>query len=496
MPNLNISNLTQGDSQEDIIRKINNNFDSIVANGGGPQGKIGKTGPQGAVGPAGPKGDPGQEGRRGTQWFVQSTEPIGGSSDPIFVGDYWVNPSQGNKIFQYEDSGWVDTGANLKASEAFKLIEEISGPTGNKDAIVFGSPFPEKTTMVLSDSISTTTTANPNYSKLLLSTNGSNDYPILEFSKTDAPGIGTPTDYTRHPQFRWLSPVGSNYDLLFTVPQDGLTLSSGSGLELISTNGNVDISSSGSVDFNSAGVTKFTAGSDISFSLANNFFVTSSNFNMGSSSMNTSVPISITSNTTDYVFSSINENTSNSAGGVVIDTSTASNSSYLLDLTIGSTRYFGVRADGRIEGSRMVQGRCQFVGNSTNTAGSYAATGTGNIWFIGYLEAFNGNFIEVDLNPTSGTKRYISIPQGNIITQSWGQYLKNNTAINLRIVASDTSKAIDGLYLSSNYGPGSLAPDKIFATAVLCLDLIIARGSSSTVTVYYNSDKGYAGILT
>jgi len=289
--------------------------------------------------------------------------------------------------------------------------------------------------------------------------------------------------------------VGSNYDLLFTVPQDGLTLSAGGGLELISTSGNVDISSSGFMNFNSGGVVKITAGSDVSFSLGSNFFVTSSNFNMGSSSMETNVPISITSNTTDYVFSSINENTSNSAGGVVIDTSTASSSSYLLDLTIGSTRYFGVRADGRIEGSRMVQGRTQFVGTSSDYDGSANGTTNQNIWSMGYNRVMNGNFVEVDLSPASGTQRYIGIPSGIIMTGSWGGYLKSNTAINVRIVAVDDSKPINGLYLSSTSFSGT--PDRVFSTPVLYLDLIIAKGSSATdITVYYNSDKGYAGILT
>jgi len=61
MPNLNIKALNVGDTQESIREKINSNFDSIVAAGGGPQGQQGQQGDQGPIGPAGPKGDPGQE---------------------------------------------------------------------------------------------------------------------------------------------------------------------------------------------------------------------------------------------------------------------------------------------------------------------------------------------------------------------------------------------------------------------------------------------------
>ena len=65
MPNLNILNLNSGDTQEDIREKINANFDSLVLNGGGPQGQQGEPGSQGPVGPAGAKGDAGQQGITG-----------------------------------------------------------------------------------------------------------------------------------------------------------------------------------------------------------------------------------------------------------------------------------------------------------------------------------------------------------------------------------------------------------------------------------------------
>ena len=54
MPTLNIQSLNLGDTQEVIIDKVNSNFDSIVANDGGPQGEKGDRGPQPTAGlPAG-----------------------------------------------------------------------------------------------------------------------------------------------------------------------------------------------------------------------------------------------------------------------------------------------------------------------------------------------------------------------------------------------------------------------------------------------------------
>lgn len=510
MPNLNISNLNQGDSQEDIIRKVNNNFDSIVSNGGGPQGIRGKTGPQGPVGAVGPKGDPGQQGTRGTKWFIQSTEPLGGVSDPIVIGDYWADPLQDNKIFQYSSSGWVDTGETLKAQESFKLVEGISGPTGNKDAIVFSTPFPDKTTMVLSDSISTTTTANPTYSKLLISTNGANDYPLVEFAKTNASGIGTPADYNRHPQFRWLTPVGTTYDLLFTVPQDSLTLQSGGSLDLLSTNGDLNITSAGSTTFTSDATMKFQSTNGSIFGEANVFTVNSSNLFISTGSLQTNCPVTVTSPSNNYVMEIINTNTSNSAGGLFVDVYTTSTTTYLMDFKISGTRYFGVRADGRIEGSKMIQGTSTFTGNSGNSYGSAGGGGgTNNQWLIGYTRANNGNFLEATFVPGSGSFAYLVFNAAGL-TDSWGTYLNPNTAMQLRIVyPGGSAQKINGLYVvksgsANGQTPGSSATsgphiyDSVaFSAGAVYADLVLYRGTtSSDLSIFYNNDLGDAGIIS
>jgi hypothetical protein len=98
MPTLTILSLNAGDTQQDIINKINANFDSLVLNGGGPQGQQGDQGEPGSIGSAGPKGDPGQQGTRGNRWFVQASQPLGGTTNPILNGDYWVDTITNNVI--------------------------------------------------------------------------------------------------------------------------------------------------------------------------------------------------------------------------------------------------------------------------------------------------------------------------------------------------------------------------------------------------------------
>jgi hypothetical protein len=114
MPNLTIINLNPGDTQEDLINKINQNFDSIVSNGGGPQGADGKQGDQGPVGPEGPIGDAGVPGERGTRWFLSNSTsgPAGGTApnSEILIGDYWVKTSTSAKrslLFMRQGGGFI-----------------------------------------------------------------------------------------------------------------------------------------------------------------------------------------------------------------------------------------------------------------------------------------------------------------------------------------------------------------------------------------------------
>ncbi len=500
MPTLNIQSLNLGDTQEVIIEKVNNNFDAIVANGGGPQGNKGDQGLQGAVGQAGPKGDPGEEGTRGTRWFVQSSEPTGGTSNPILVGDYWVQTLNNNSIFVYTETGWVDTGFNMQASEVFELVSGISGPTGNKNAIVISSPFPNLNTVVLSDSIPSTSTVNPTYSKLLISTNGSNDYPILEFSKTNASGLGTPADYNRHPQFRWLSPSGSNYDLLFSVPQDSFEIRTGGSLTLQSTsstvsllgNAGITITSGSSLTATSTGAMNFSSGSSI-------MTFTSQKFNLSSTLMSLGVPLTIVG--TSPVGTLLNLINTGTGDSLLIQSASSSTSNFLLRLISVGIERFSVRNDGKVTFNRTAN----YTSSKTSSTASYTVLISGTTysnWYYGpgsgtsggvsVYEFGEGNVMYADW--TTANKRIIGIPMVSG-SAGWIGYLANYESVTLRYYAAST-KPFDGISWFSGPPPSTIAPYDIFTTPASFVEVTIIRlASAASYKIYWSTCSGECGTL-
>jgi hypothetical protein len=509
MPNLNIKALNAGDTQESIREKVNSNFDSVVAAGGGPQGQQGDQGKQGPIGPAGPKGDPGQEGIRGTKWFVQGAEPIGGPSDPIRVGDYWVQTLSNNSIYEYTDSGWIDTGQNLKASEVFEVVSGISGPTGGKDAIVISSPFPELNTLVISDSAAATSTINPTYAKFLISSNGSNDYPILEFSKTNVGGIGTPADYNRHPQFRWLDPSGSNYDLLFSVPQDDFTVTSGGSMLLQSTSSTLNISGNGGLNITSGSQMTFTSTGAMSFSSGTSLMTFSSQkFNLTSSLLALNVPMTISGVTSQSPLLSLLS--SGSGDTLKIQSTSSSSSYYLLRLLSANTERFSVRNDGKVTFQRQVNA-------TNNTASSTPSddgpTGTGrsltstlsplgvdcDLWCYGPVSGTHSSFVTIyDFGPgnnmyanwTTSNKRVIYVDNVNNNPTNWGEWLSNNESITLVYYAA-SGKLFNGITYFAGSPPSSFTEFSTSASRVEVTHMNVG----STYKCYWSTCAGECGVL-
>lgn len=504
MPSLNILNLNAGDSQEDIIRKVNSNFDSVVSSGGGPKGPKGQDGPQGPVGPAGPKGDPGQQGTRGTKWFVQATGPTGGVNDPILIGDYWVDTFDENTIYQYQTTGWVNTNSNLQAEEVFKSLPGISGPGMNKNAIVFSSVFPQINTLVLSDAVANVDTANPTYAKVLISTNSNSDYPILEFSKTNATNIGAPIDYNRHPQFRWLNPASTNYNLLFTVPQDTLTIRSGGNLLIRSTNSSLSLYSNSTFNFSAGGNMSIVANSSVNINAKNGtatFSLTSSKAVLSSNKFQLSVPLTINNSSASFALNILNDFTPVSGvggGGLRVNTAASSSSYYIADFQSSGTRFFGVRADGRTELQQMVNGFTSFTGTAANAwANDGGGAGTNNVWIVGADVINNGNFILVDLTPTSGTERILLFPFGTGIPASytsWGTYLDNYSSIHIKIATVDETKKITGLSIAQTPTPGGAGTIEAFVTDATSVDVILVKGNGpNDFSLYYATCEGDCG---
>lgn len=100
---INLKELFSADSRENLVDKINFNFNKLLALGVGEEGEIGLTGGEG---PIGPFGNTGSQGVRGSSWFV------GAAADPnlltftdLLANDFYLN-SQTFTVWQYNGTTW------------------------------------------------------------------------------------------------------------------------------------------------------------------------------------------------------------------------------------------------------------------------------------------------------------------------------------------------------------------------------------------------------
>lgn len=492
MPTLNIINLNPGDTQETLVNKLNQNFDSIVANGGGPQGQDGPQGDQGPIGPAGPKGDQGVPGERGTRWFVSLTEPQGGSSGVgIVYGDYWVNTNSSNELYVYATGGWVSTGDFLQAQDVFTTISSIVGPGSvtTKSAIVQSSINPQNNTLVFSDGILTSGNvgnANPTYSKVLISTNSTNGFPLLEFAKSNL-ADGSPSDYNRHPYFSWKNPSGSDYGIRFIVPLDILDMISGGNFNITSTAGNVNISGITTSLFSSTSMTLSSGGTLNINSGTSNLLITSNQFTLSASSAFFSVPVSISGAFVGSSMFSL-ENTSTGGGINVNLLGTASTSRYLANFSSNSVSKFYVRSDGKVKFDKTNFAYSVFDSSTpTYTSGSI------NYYIIGSNRLTNGNRIAVNL--TGGASGIgISVPLNSGST-GLADYVGVGESITMNVFSSGTTtnKWFTGISYSTN--GTSLSGSPATFTATPSIIITVMRTGSSNWLIYY-STASVSGIFS
>lgn len=487
MPTLNIINLNTGDTQEVLVNKINQNFGSIVANGGGPQGQDGPQGDQGPVGPAGPKGDQGVPGERGTRWFVSLTEPQGGTAGVgIVYGDYWVNTSLENELYIYATGGWVPTGNFLEAQDVFTTLNSIVGPGGvtTKSAIVQSSINPQNNTLVFSDGVLTSGNvgnANPTYSKVLISTNSTNGFPLLEFAKSNL-ADGSPSDYNRHPYFSWKNPSGSDYGIRFIVPLDLLDIISGANFNITSTAGNVNING---ITTNLSSDTSMTLSSSGTFNInsgSSNLIITSNQLTLSSSSAFFSVPVSLSGAFVGNSMFSV-ENTSTGGGINVNLVGTANSSRFLANFSSASSSKFYVRSDGKIKFDKT-----NFAYSTYTSASPTYVSGSRNYYIIGSNVLTNGNRVVVNL--TSGaTGAGIGIPL-NTGTTGLADYVEVGESITMNIFSSSTTSSagwFSGISFSIN--GTTLAPACTPQTFSLTpsISVTVIRTGSSTWLIYYDT---------
>lgn len=246
MPNTNIQSLNYSDSQNQIVDKLNNNFDELIEIHGGVQGNIGITGGKGPIGSAGVQGSLGIKGPRGTRWFVRSSQP-GGTGTYAVEGDYWVEVST-SKIYIFTDSGWVDTGYTLSSQDIlFRDVTYTSIGGSSGTSITENQTSPSLYTFVLGDeSPEDAPLINRNLSKFVVSTDTSvDDGALLEFSKSDVED-GSISDYSSHPVFYWNSFNPSNLDLNFEIP---------GGKFIAGASGSMEISASSMTMESATGIT-------------------------------------------------------------------------------------------------------------------------------------------------------------------------------------------------------------------------------------------------
>lgn len=484
MPNLVIVNLTPGDTQEDLISKINQNFDSVVAAGGGPQGPDGPQGDQGPIGPIGPKGDQGVQGTRGTRWFISATDPSIGATagSSVVEGDYWVDTSVGKEVFVYTNSGFISTGTSLQAEDIFSTLPNIVGPGSitTKNAIVQSTPFPDSGTFVLSDTTLSASSANPTYAKFLISTNSSDTFPLLEFGKSDSPTIGTPADYNKHPFFSWKTPNFTDYGIKFVVPTDSLDIIAGQNLFLRSTSGNVEISGS-SATISATNSVSFSSGTSMTFNSGSSpFNVTSSNFNLSSTSATLNVPLTVSGSFTgNSIFSLANTGT---GGGISVNLfGNASASRFLFNSTVNSsTSRFYVRSDGKVKFDKT-----NFAYSVFNGSATYATGGT-NYWSLGPYMVTNGNRIVLSLSSGSNG---IAVPlyTGTTGYGGWGgDFVGIGESITLNVF-SGNSNGIEYVSITTNGTSNSQVSSALLGIPI-CVNITILRVSASSWRVFYQTN--------
>jgi hypothetical protein len=246
MPDLKLFRIEKGDSQKNLVDKINQNFSNIIVFGGGPYGKAGEEGAQGDPGLTGPVGSFGSPGNRGSIWSVGPIEP---SPTGGFSSDFWLDSSNFNNVYQLSSGSWLPYGFSLLGQDLFRVSEPVTTTSGNSSfsGYYLASINPELFNLVLSDSnISDgSVTANPQYSKVVVSIDGgATGKNLLEFNKSDFSNTVSFSSST--PRFFWSDRSTTNYNLSFRSGGNFLASITGNlTLNSQATNYDVNLRSSG-----------------------------------------------------------------------------------------------------------------------------------------------------------------------------------------------------------------------------------------------------------
>jgi len=353
---LNTKQIFQDDSKNEVINKVNYNFDQILSFGVGPDGHMGPKGATGIFGPAGKKGATGLSGPRGNKWDSGGNQPY-----ESVEYDLWIKDD--GDLDSYSATGsWNFTGFNFYNSLYFKLYNGIEGPAGVTDKYVIGFKdtlpgLPSAYSFVVGDSSLSTLDSNPNKSKLVVSVADQVTRPLFSFLKSGSSSSGFPSFY-------WDSLGNSN----------NLILESAGNLNVVSylslkvntaTNGRILLDSYKAI-INSQSRAYFTGNGNLSFNA-------NTTIGAGSSLIVNSSRLSIT--TTQFIASSsfyIRTYNFGSTGGYALNSSPVNiidNGGIKLEVSGGQAdRIFQLKD---LSGSAVLSAR---PSSSSSTAGDMAQT--------------------------------------------------------------------------------------------------------------------------
>lgn len=346
---INFKHISYDDNHNNIVDKINLNFDQNLFSGIGFAGDIGPVGTRGITGPIGKKGFRGATGEAGSTWYRQNDAPTGSS---IKQYDYWINTSAGSTgsgyVYSYDGSSWIFTGETFSKGSIFDLYQEIDGPgnINSQNAIISSNYIdPWKDTMVLSDYPLDASNINPNYSKLRIATDGEaswgTELPLftlskLNYSDTQPPSIywrtGSPLDHGIHYKTSSDLRLEAGGDLSLLAGAQNVLAGDAPGEISINLPGQMTVNTSGNIDLKSSG----QAFTDIAVesSFGSGFNIKSENFIIDASLSDFQRGLSINSfNTTNSGFNPRIELNSQISNSPIMET----NSYSLSDLSTGTS---------------------------------------------------------------------------------------------------------------------------------------------------------------
>lgn len=487
MSELNLLRIKEGDSQKNLTDKVNQNFSNLLTLKGGPYGRIGSKGPEGNRGEPGPTGSYGDQGPRGSIWSVGPCQPTPTASR---IGDFWLNTDLSNSIYQLGSSGsWSYYGINLKSEDLFRISGPISNSLGNsgKYGYFLSQNTPINYTVVISDNpsmesgteSSPNTIFNPQYSKFVLSVNGSDpNKNILEFTKSDYKNLSF-TSGT--PRFYWDQGATANrgdYGLRFST-SDRFTIN-------IPASNLILESSTSSVSLNSLGFNFYLDSSQLfSVNTANDLYL---DFNSGSALFSTkNITYSVDGFNITTSFNGYSESSddkpplhlisgSPTTGNLrYLYKSASNNNAFLLKVTQGSGSLFTVFGAGYVYVDKKVNsaqpsqkltetGQGTYVStvvNWTNIIPSISVnTNVGNYYYVN-----NGSDFVIEKSPSASPgERGICIwtPATGGTTgfnKGWLNLLDTQESISFKVHSSNPSSTSDCFRfvgLNTSESPGGL----------------------------------------